>query len=112
MKKRAHLLFKAMTISSLVVVIDIIIALALSMLTLTAFSFFDVATILIPEFGVLLILGSCLMARDPLEDERRYSADGSPVRAWKYTLIGREVLLVAAVLFVLMILFTLLGYVV
>lgn len=112
MKKRAQLLFKAMTISSLITVIDIIIALALSMLTLIAFSFFDVATILIPEFGVLLLVGSCLMARDPLEDERRYNADGTPVRAWKYTLIGREVFLVAAVLFVLMILFTLLGYVV
>ncbi len=100
-----------MTISSLITVIDIIIAFTFSMLTLTAFSFFDVATILIPEFGVLLIVGSCMMARDPLEDERRHNADGSPVRAWKYTLIGREVLLVAAVLFVLMILFTLLGYV-
>ena len=112
MKERAHLLLKAMTISSLIAVFDIIIELTLSVLTLTAFSFFDVATILIPEFGVLLIVGSCLMARDPLEDERRYHEDGSPVRAWKYTLIGREVLLVAALLFILMVLFTLLGYVI
>lgn len=110
MKERSNII-KAMTISSLIAVIDIIIELTLSALTLTAFSFFNVATSLIPEFGVLLLVGSCLMARDPLEDEKRYNEDGTPVRAWKYTLIGREVLLVAVVLFVLMILFTLLGYV-
>jgi len=65
---------------------------------------------LIPEFGVLFIIGACLTARDPLEDERRYNEDGSPVRGWKYTLIGREVFLIAVLLFILMVFFTLLGY--
>ncbi len=110
MKERPNIL-KTLTLSSLIAVIDITIELTLSVLTLTAFSFFNVATFLIPEFGVLFLVGSCLMARDPLEDENRYNEDGSPARAWKYTLIGREVLLVAGFLFVLMLLFTLLGYV-
>ena len=52
------------------------------------------------EMGLLLILGVCLMMRQPLKDEDRYSEDGVPSTTWKFALVGRQVIFAGIILFV------------
>jgi hypothetical protein len=51
------------------------------------------------EVGLLLIVGGCLMARQPLENKGRYTEDGTITSAWRIALIGRQMLLAALILF-------------
>jgi predicted phage tail protein len=51
------------------------------------------------EIGLLLIVGGCLMARQPLENKGRYTEDGNISTAWRIALIGRQMLLAAFILF-------------
>lgn len=62
--------------------------------------FFDIADMSLFEFALLMILGGCLMARQPLEDEKRYDEQGRPVTGWVLYQIGRELLLIG--LFILL----------
>ncbi|MFX0108029.1 MAG: hypothetical protein ACFE7R_07085 [Candidatus Hodarchaeota archaeon] len=49
--------------------------------------------------GLLLIVGGCLMARQPMRDEDRFNPDGSASTQWKMALIGRQLLFAALILF-------------
>ena len=51
------------------------------------------------ELGILLIVGGCMTARQPLENKDRYSEDGNITTAWRVALIGRRMLVTALVLF-------------
>jgi len=51
------------------------------------------------ELGLLLIVGGCMMSRQPLENKGRYNEDGNVTTAWKMALIGRQMLLTALILF-------------
>lgn len=44
------------------------------------------------EFGIMLILGACLMSRQPLEADKRFDEKGLPVRTWVWAMHGRKVL--------------------
>lgn len=95
--------------TSFLVVIDIILTLIISITTQFPFSIFWVATLMIPEFGVMFILGGCLMARQPLKDEDRFDKEGTMVRSWRYTIIGKKLLFSAFLLFIFAALFTFIG---
>jgi len=47
------------------------------------------------EFGLLLIIGSCLMSRQPLENKDRYNDDGSLTKTWRMALLGQRLLVAA-----------------
>ena len=51
------------------------------------------------EMGLLLIIGGCLMSRQPLKDEDRYNEDGSPRPSWKIAIIGRRMIFAGIFLF-------------
>jgi heme A synthase len=51
------------------------------------------------EVGLLLIIGGCMTARQPLENKNRYTEDGRVTSAWRIALIGRQMLLTALILF-------------
>jgi len=51
------------------------------------------------EIGLLLIVGGCMMARQPLENKDRYAEDGSVTNAWRIALIGKQMLITAFILF-------------
>ena len=57
------------------------------------------ASIAFLEIGFFLILGGCMMSRQPLKDEERHDSDGQPTSAWKIALIGRQMLFAAVFLF-------------
>ena len=87
---------KTETIISMVCIISVtlcVIALTIHISTATNFDFFTAANLMIPEFGVMLILGACLMSRQPLDDEKRYDADGNPTKSWRFALLGKNILL-------------------
>jgi hypothetical protein len=51
------------------------------------------------ELGLLLIIGGCLMSRQPIQNKDRYTEDGSITRQWRIALIGKQMLATAAFLF-------------
>jgi len=51
------------------------------------------------EIGFFLIVGGCMMSRQPLKDEARLDKEGLPTTAWKLALIGRQMLFAAVFLF-------------
>ena len=61
------------------------------------------------ELGVLLILGGCLMSRQPLKDEDRYKEDGSPVSTWKLALLGRQAIATGVFLFIYALVIAIIG---
>jgi hypothetical protein len=111
MGSRSKLLLETWIIASLFAFINAIIALAIHISTATDFDFFTAANLMVPEFGAMLILGACLMSRQPLDDEKRFDADGIPTRSWRYALIGKKILLAAVFLLAFSGLFYLLGLV-
>jgi hypothetical protein len=78
--------------ASTIVFIDIIIAMIIMFMDPATSLFFTVSAYLIFEFGVMLVIGACFMARQPLEMEKRFDETGEPVRAWIWALRGKKVL--------------------
>lgn len=98
MGDRSKLLLETWIIASLLAFINVIIALTIHIFTVTTFDFFTAANLMIPEFGVMLIVGACLMSRQPLDDEKRHDADGNPTKSWRYALLGKKILLTSVLL--------------
>ncbi|MHA2397012.1 MAG: hypothetical protein ACXAC0_09935 [Candidatus Thorarchaeota archaeon] len=111
MSSRSKLLLETWIIASILAFINAIVALVIHISTATVFDFFTAANFMIPEFGIMLILGACLMSRQPLDDEKRFDADGNPTKSWQYALIGKKILLAAVFLLAFSGFFYLLGLV-
>ncbi|MFW9805833.1 MAG: hypothetical protein ACFFFK_03830 [Candidatus Thorarchaeota archaeon] len=109
MGDRSALLLETWIIASLLAFINAIIALMIHIATATSFDFFTAANFMIPEFGVMLILGSCLMSRQPLDDSKRYDNEGNPTKSWKYTQYGKKVFIASIFLLAFSGMFYLLG---
>ena len=88
-----------MTLASVLAVLDILLALLLLVAFGNVSVFYTASNFLFTEFAGMLIIGGCLMARQPLEDSNRYDDNGNPVMSWRVALIGRKLL--GASLFVL-----------
>jgi len=108
---RFKLLFGTWIIASIIAFLNIIIALAIHITTSTNFDFFTAANLMIPEFGVMLIIGACLMGRQPLDDEKRYDEDGNPTKSWQFAIIGKKILLASVFLLAFTGIFFILGLV-
>ena len=50
--------------------------------------------------GISLLVGACLMSRQPLRDEDRLKPDGSHTFSWRMALIGKQLMIAA--LFILL----------
>ena len=109
MSGRSKLLIETWILASLLALINVIIALTIHIATVTNFDFFTAANIMIPEFGVMLIVGACLMGRQPLDNEKRYDAEGNPTKSWRFALIGKKILITSVFLLAFTGLFFLLG---
>ncbi|MGY5865286.1 MAG: hypothetical protein RTV41_11845 [Candidatus Thorarchaeota archaeon] len=90
---RTKLLLETWILASVLAFINFIVALTIHIATVTNFDFFTAANFMIPEFGVMLIVGACLMSRQPLEDEKRFDTEGNPTKSWKFTILGKKILL-------------------
>jgi hypothetical protein len=106
---RSKFLLETWIYASLLAFINAIIALTIHIFTVTSFDFFTAANFMIPEFGILLILGACLMSRQPLDDEKRFDADGNPTKSWQYAIYGKKLLVAAIFLLAFTALFYWLG---
>jgi hypothetical protein len=108
---RTKLLIETWILASVLAFINFIIALIIHIATVTNFDFFTAANFMIPEFGVMLIVGACLMSRQPLEDSKRFDAEGNPTKSWKYAILGKKILLASVFLLAFSGLFFILGIV-
>ena len=76
-----------------IVMIDVIIAMVFAIVDPTVSVFLTVPVYLILEFGAMLILGACFMVRQPLEDDKRFDKQGTPVRSWIWAIRGKKILI-------------------
>jgi hypothetical protein len=74
---------------------SVILSLVYHFARATSYTFFTAATPCILMFGVFLIIGACLMSRQPLEDDKRYDEEGKPTKTWYYALLGQKILLIS-----------------
>lgn len=49
--------------------------------------------------GIFLMLGGCLYARQPLDDEMKYKDDGTPTPSWQRALFGVRLMIASVFLF-------------
>ncbi len=59
--------------------------------------------------GVALLVGACLMSRQPLRDEDRLNPDGSHTPSWRMAVIGRQLLIGALIVLLYGIAISLIG---
>ncbi|MGD2073213.1 MAG: hypothetical protein PVG65_06975 [Candidatus Thorarchaeota archaeon] len=109
MSQRHQMVLESMIFTAFLIVVDIILSFTISVVTQIPYSIFAVASLMIPEFGFMFVLGGCLMSRQPLKDEERYDQQGNMVRSWRFAILGKKVLLSAFFLFIFAGLFTFLG---
>jgi hypothetical protein len=105
--RRYQFILEAITLASVIVVADLLIGFLILIAAAGASYFLMVSNTLMIEFGAMLILGGCLMARQPLVDEKRYDTLGKPTRAWRFALLGRQVLLISVFVLLFALLFAL-----
>ncbi|MHA1906381.1 MAG: hypothetical protein ACW98Y_03725 [Candidatus Thorarchaeota archaeon] len=86
-------ILEALSIASLLAVIDLFVSLIFFFINPSILVLATAGSYLILEFGVMLILGACLMSRSPLDDDKRLDDSGNPVPAWKWALRGKMILL-------------------
>ena len=100
---------EALAIASLFAIVDLFIAFIFFLFNPTILVLASAASYLILEFGVLLILGSCMMSRSPLDEEKRYDESGNPVSSWKWAQRGKMILLSSFFMLLLGIVLAVLG---
>lgn len=89
------LLLKPLALSSLLAIINLAFVLPVFFLTGPFLVFGVASNLLFLEFGGSLVIGGCLMSRQPLEDEKRYNEQGEAVTSWRWALRGRLLLIMA-----------------
>ncbi len=103
-------ILQPLALATVIAVADILVAFIIYLLNPAISVFTTASNFLLLEFGVLLVLGGCLMARQPLKDKDRYDDDGTPTRAWRYAQNGQKILLTSVFVLVLSIAFVFLGF--
>jgi hypothetical protein len=57
------------------------------------------------ELAFLFVIGGCLMARQPLKDEKRFDEHGNPMITWKLALWGKRIIFTAFLMLIFAIAF-------
>jgi hypothetical protein len=107
MPARYRFILEALAIASVIIVVDLLFGLVVLLGLANASLFLVVSNALTIEFGAMLIIGGCLMARQPLMDEKRYDSSGKPTAAWRFALLGKQVLLSSIFLLLFALMFAL-----
>lgn len=90
---------QAFLLATFLVLLDLVFGVAVSIIAQAPLVSYVAASGAFIEIGVALVVGGCLMARQPLDTEDRYTSDGTPTSGWRIALIGRRLLITAAILF-------------
>lgn len=90
---------QAFLLATFLVLLDLVLGVAVSIIVQAPLISYVFASSAFIEIGVLLVVGGCLMARQPLDTEDRYTSDGTPTSGWRIALIGRRLLIAAVLLF-------------
>jgi hypothetical protein len=96
-------------LATFLMLLDVVLGVAVSIILQNPMMSNVAAICAFIEIGVLLVVGGCLMARQPLDTEDRYTSDGTPTPGWRIALIGRRLLITAVFLFPYAGLITLVG---
>ncbi|MFW9887639.1 MAG: hypothetical protein ACFFER_05615 [Candidatus Thorarchaeota archaeon] len=86
-------------LATFLLLFDVVLAVAVSIIAQAPIVSYVAASIAFIEIGVLLVVGGCLMARQPLDTKDRYTSDGTPTYGWRIAVIGRRLLVAAVFLF-------------
>ena len=90
---------RGVIIATGLMIVNLVIGFISTLMSATPMTASTAASIAFLEIGVFLILGGCMMSRQPLKDEDRLDETGQPTSAWKIALLGRQMLFAAVFLF-------------
>ena len=91
-------LLEALAYASLILVLDIFVALLSFFVNPAVWVLYSASNFVIVEFAILLIIGGCLAAREPLDDEKKTDEYGKPTESWKAAMLGKKMLVTALIL--------------
>ncbi len=94
---------KGLMYSAVLMVINLGVGFAATLVLQEPLMYFTASSLAFIELALMLILGGCLMARQPLDNKDRYDSDGNFTKEWKMFRLGRQFLLAAILLFLYMI---------
>ncbi|MFW9927501.1 MAG: hypothetical protein ACFFDM_12180 [Candidatus Thorarchaeota archaeon] len=94
---------KGLMYSAVLMVINLGVGFAVTLVLQEPLMYFIASGLAFIEIALLLILGGCLMARQPLDDRNRYDSDGNFTKEYKMFRLGRQFLLASVLLFLYMI---------
>jgi hypothetical protein len=100
-----------MAFASLIAVFDIVLALVGFLANPNVLVLYTASNFLLLEFAILLIMGGCMAAREPLQDEDKYDEDGTPSTGHRMASIGKKMLLTSVFVLLYGALFVLFGWV-
>jgi hypothetical protein len=107
MSETQQLLSEVMIITSLIIVLNIIGISVYTLSTQSVFSFVLLSNSLFLELAFLLVIGGCFMARQPIEDKKRFDESGNPVLVWKLAVWGKKIVITAVLMLIFAIVFAL-----
>jgi hypothetical protein len=103
--EKYRFLFEVMALSSVIVVLDIAISAVVVAIAMQSL-FGMVSNLLLIEFAFLLVLGGCMMSRQPLREENE---DETPSKAQNMYQLGRKFLVTSGFVFIFSVLFALIA---
>lgn len=103
-------LVESLTVASWIIIMDFLVAITLLFIVGAYNIFFWVSTFMFFEFGMLLIVGSCFLSRQPLKDSKRFNENGDATFSWRLALIGKKLLCASIFLLVLSLIIYMFGY--
>ncbi len=106
-------IFEAAATGSVVAVVNVFVALLLFLIDPTVLVIRTASNFLFVEFAIMLIIGGCLMSREPLSDVTDNASDANrgvhDVTFYKMAQLGRKLLLTSLFVFIFGALFALAG---
>ncbi|UCE09247.1 MAG: hypothetical protein JSW61_09730 [Candidatus Thorarchaeota archaeon] len=112
MTSRVQFLLQALAIASIITIADLAVAFLYFLLSSGVNVYVVASNLLFLEFGVMLMVGACLITREPLDEEKKYDEEGAPVRSMLMAQSAKKVLASSVFVVLFSFLFTFLSSIV
>jgi hypothetical protein len=109
MTSKAQFTLQAMAIASAIAMVNLLAAFMMFLLSTIVNTFVAASNLLFIEFAIMLMIGACLMFREPLDDTKKYDEEGNPVSSWRMAQTGKKILASSLFVALFSLLFTFLG---
>ncbi|MHA2136125.1 MAG: hypothetical protein ACXAEN_20030 [Candidatus Thorarchaeota archaeon] len=109
MTSKAQFALQAMAVASVIAMVNLLAAFMLFLVSAVVNTFVVASNFMFVEFTIMMMVGACMFAREPLDDTKKYDEEGNPVSSWRMAQTGKKILASSLFVAVFSLLFTFLG---